>query len=229
MVRMVSSMNPDQARTAFVKDYLEGLKRCIDVLSIDSIAELIRLLDEAYQRGRQVFIIGNGGSAATASHMASDLSKTILPKNASDSVKRFRVMALTDNVPWLTALANDLSYQQIFAEQLKTWVDPGDLVIAISGSGNSPSILEGIRVAKSKGATVVGMLGFEGGAARAIVDHMVLVRSDSFGFIEDLHVALNHLVTAFLSQHVTAMVASEPTPARILASVAAGGGGRVRP
>lgn len=178
----------------FAREYLEGLKKCMDALLLEEVAGIIRLLEEAYREGKQVFIIGNGGSAATASHMACDLGKVILPEEG-DAAPRFRVMALTDNTPWITALANDLGYEYVFSEQLKNLLHKGDLVIAISGSGNSPNIIEGIRVAKSLGAKVVGMLGFNGGKAKEMVDASIIVRSENYGYIEDVHLVLDHLIT----------------------------------
>ena len=142
----------------FARDYLEGLKKCLDVLSLRQVEEVVGYLEDAYREEKQVFIIGNGGSAATASHMACDLGKNVLPKEARETVRRFRVMALTDNVPWMTALANDLGYEHIFSEQLRNLLQAGDLVIAISGSGNSPNIVEGVRLARALGAKVVGIL-----------------------------------------------------------------------
>jgi D-sedoheptulose 7-phosphate isomerase len=185
-----------------VTEYLAGLKKCIDALSVEGVAKVIQTLESAYEEDRQVFVIGNGGSAGTASHMAADLCKTILPKDpaAAKAVRRFRVMALTDNVPWMTAIANDISYADVFSEQLKTWARPGDIVIAITGSGNSPNILEGLKTSKQLGLHSVGLLGFEGGKAAHLVDQAVVVRNDSFGFIEDLHGVLNHLITAFFSE-----------------------------
>lgn len=180
----------------FAREYLEGLKKCLDALLLEEVAGVIRCLDEAYREGKQVFIIGNGGSAATASHMACDLGKVILPEG-DNAARRFRVTALTDNVPWITALANDLGYEYIFSEQLKNLVHKGDLVIAISGSGRSPNIIEGIRVAKSLGAKVLGILGFDGGKAGEMVDASMTVRSENYGYIEDVHMVLDHLVTAY--------------------------------
>lgn len=176
--------------------YLNGLKKCLDALSLDQIAEVIGCLESAYQHQKQVFIIGNGGSAATASHMACDLGKNCLPRSAGGNMLRFRVVALTDNVPWMTALANDLGYKYIFSEQLKNLAHDGDLVVVISGSGNSPNIVEGVTVAKTLGATVVGILGFDGGVVREMVDAYVLVNSDNYGYIEDVHLILDHLFTA---------------------------------
>ena len=193
---MIDEAGSKDQRISFAGDYLEGLKKCLDVLSREELAEVIDRLEEAYREGRQVFIIGNGGSAATASHLASDWGKNILP-DKDKAAKRLRVTALTDNVSWITALANDLGYEHIFSEQLKNLVNKGDLVIAISGSGNSPNITEGIRVARSLGAKVIGILGFDGGKAREMVDTAIVVKSDNYGYVEDVHMVLGHLITSY--------------------------------
>jgi D-sedoheptulose 7-phosphate isomerase len=204
-------MADDSDRTAFARDYLDGLRACLDALPIESIARMMALVENAYDTGKQVFVLGNGGSAATASHMASDLGKTVLPRDRPD-VRRMRVMSLTDNVAWMTAIGNDIGYASLFAEQLENWVAPGDLVIVISGSGESPNILEAIRRAKVHGATVLGLLGFEGGAARTLVDEHVLVQSSHYGFVEDVHVAINHLVTKWMASRIASDSDSEPRP-----------------
>jgi D-sedoheptulose 7-phosphate isomerase len=180
----------------FARQWLDGLVGCLDTLSLEPIAQVIGYLDTAYQEGKQVFIIGNGGSAATASHMACDLGKSVLPKDDREIARRFRVIALTDNVPWMTALANDLGYEYVFSEQLKNLVQRGDLVIAISGSGNSPNIVEAVKVARALEAKVVGILGFDGGVLREMVDSHILVKSDRYGYVEAVHMALDHLFAA---------------------------------
>jgi D-sedoheptulose 7-phosphate isomerase len=193
------SESADQ-RIAFAREYLDGLKKCLDTVSLEQIAEVIGCLEEAYREGRQVFIIGNGGSAATASHMACDLGKNILSKAAPPTVRRFRVMSLTDNMPWITALANDVGYESVFAEQLKNLVQDGDLVIAISGSGNSPNVVEALRVAKALGAKTVALLGFDGGRIKTMVDAYVIVTTDNYGHVEDIHMVLDHLITAWFRE-----------------------------
>jgi D-sedoheptulose 7-phosphate isomerase len=184
-------------RTEFARQYIDGLKKCLDLLSLDQIAQVIGYLEAAIRSGSRIFIIGNGGSAATASHMACDLGKNTFKERYTDPENRFQVMALTDNTPWITALANDLGYDHIFSEQLKNLITRGDLVIAISGSGNSKNILEGIKIAKELGAKVVGLLGFDGGKAKEMVDAFILVESDQYGYVEDIHMVLDHLLTSF--------------------------------
>jgi len=184
----------------FANTYLVGLKKCIDALSLEQVGDVIDYIQETYLDGKQIFIIGNGGSAATASHMANDLGKTASGSRVDEYTKRFRVMSLVDNVSWITAIGNDLGYDHIFSEQLKNLVQEGDLVIAISGSGNSPNILEGLKVAKAIGAKVIGFLGFNGGKAIDLVDKYVLVESDSYGYIEDIHLILDHLITEYFNK-----------------------------
>ncbi len=191
-------------------EYRAGLKETLDALSIGDVEKVIAALEEAYAQGRQVFIIGNGGSAATASHMACDLAKTVLGKSPHPQTRRFRVLALTDNVPLLTAWGNDVSYHTVFAEQLRNLANPGDLLISITGSGNSPNIVEAVRAAKELGLESIGLLGFDGGAVREMVDKAVIIRSDNYGYIEDMHMILTHLITHFFKQ---AVAASQPVPA----------------
>ena len=182
----------------FVVDYLSGLQRALELVSPQQVAAFIRRLVETYRSGGQVFIIGNGGSAAMASHMACDLSKTVFGSRTMDARRRFRVMALTDNTPLITAWANDVGYECVFAEQLRTWVGSGDLVIAITGSGNSLNIIEAVEVACTLGAHTFGLLGFDGGQIKDLVDEYVLVPVENYGYVEDIHLALDHIVTAYL-------------------------------
>jgi D-sedoheptulose 7-phosphate isomerase len=150
-------------------------------------------LFEAWQRKAQIFILGNGGSAATASHMANDLNKLVVPGQA-----RWRALSLTDNVPLLTAWANDVAYDQVFAEQLRNLCRPGDLVIAVSCSGNSANVLEGLRAAREMGATTAGLTGDEGGCLAGMVDLCVRAPARRIGQQEDLHMVLDHLLAVVL-------------------------------
>src|ERR671924_123672 len=138
-----------------VESYLERLRYAIDALPRDRLAALGEMLYRAYRNEKQVFTLGNGGSASTASHMAADISKNTIGPN----MRRFRVLSLNDNQAMLTALANDLGYEHVFSEQLKNLIRPGDLLVAISASGNSPNVLNAIRYAQRQCAGVVGILG----------------------------------------------------------------------
>ncbi len=158
------------------------------------------LVRDAYVSNKQVFIMGNGGSASTASHLACDLQKGI----GGLGKKKFKVMALTDNIPIMTAWANDTDYSNIFAEQLATWVKPGDLVIGISGSGNSPNVINAIELANRERAVTIGLSGFQGGKLAQVTQHSVVVNSDNMQHIEDVHMVLAHLVFRCLLEEVSA-------------------------
>ena len=135
----------------FAAGYFAGLKQVIDSVDTQQVAALVEELQCAYDAGRQVFIIGNGGSAGTASHMACDLAKTVLGKLPDRTKKRFRVMSMTDNVSLITALGNDLGFEHVFTEQLQLFARRGDLLIVITGSGNSPNLVRAVELAREMG------------------------------------------------------------------------------
>lgn len=137
-----------------IKRYISEVDAILERLAIENIAQVVELLEEARLKAKRVFIFGNGGSAATASHFAADLSKRAISKGKA----RIKAFTLTDNVALITAWTNDTAYGNIFAEQLENFVEPGDVAIGISGSGNSPNVLNGIKVARTKGATTVGFI-----------------------------------------------------------------------
>ncbi|HXP93536.1 MAG TPA: SIS domain-containing protein, partial [Candidatus Binatia bacterium] len=140
----------------------------------------------------------NGGSASTASHMMNDLMKF----TSIDGCRRFRAVALTDNVPLITALGNDLEYADVFIEQLKNLLLPGDALIAISGSGNSPNIIKAVEYAKTVGAISIGLAGRPGGKLAQIADHKVVVPADRIGQQEDGHLVLNHVIATALRERI---------------------------
>jgi D-sedoheptulose 7-phosphate isomerase len=191
---------PDVSRT--VSAYLADTRAALDALSPDEIQTLVAELQRASAEGRQVFIIGNGGSAATASHFACDLAKTILGRPIDRRAKLFRVISLVDNMALITAWANDFSFDDVFAEQLRLLGQPGDVLVAITGSGNSPNVLAAVDVAKQLGIRTVGLLGFDGGLVKDRLDTCVVVHSDHYGHIEDMHMMLVHLTTAYFSAFV---------------------------
>ena len=191
---------PNDEPKAFARDYLDGLAGLIRRLDAAPFAALIGELQRAYDGDRQIFIAGNGGSAATASHMACDLAKTVLGDRPPASLRRFRVLALTDNVPMITAVGNDWSYDRVFVEQLELYARRGDLLIVITGSGNSPNVVRAVEWARRKGLRTAGLLGFDGGKVRRLLDTVVLIPDDRYGYIEDLHMIADHAVTAFFKQ-----------------------------
>ncbi len=182
------------------KHYVFEIKETLDNLPWGAIRDTINLLHHARLMGKQVFIMGNGGSAATASHMACDLGKnTVVPNRP-----RFRVMALTDNMPLFSAYANDHGYENVFAEQLASFVRRGDIVIAISTSGNSPNVLKAIELAREVGAITIGWTGYDGGMLSTVVDIPVIVPNHCAEQIEDIHLMLEHLVTTALRRAMQA-------------------------
>jgi D-sedoheptulose 7-phosphate isomerase len=170
---------------------VESTLRELPFVMIDRVADA---LWRAYAENRTIFVFGNGGSAALASHCACDLGKG----TAVNGNRRFRILALTDNVPLMTAWANDASYEDVFAEQLAALVHENDIALAISASGNSPNVLKALQVAKDAGAFTIGLTGFQGGRMKAICDLCVIVPSDNMQVIEDLHVSVNHAVFSAL-------------------------------
>ena len=163
------------------KEYLRQINRSLDNLDFEKIEKIISVLFEAYKNNKQVFILGNGGSASTASHFACDLSKGTLENVYDDKEKRFRAISLTDNVAITTALGNDLSFEDIFYQQLKNLINKEDVVIGISGSGNSANVIKAIQYAKKCEAKTIGLLGFRtGGRVRELIDYEITVQLDFY-------------------------------------------------
>lgn len=189
----------------FVEEQFECLRRLVDTMPVERIEAIGDMLFDAYLHGRQVFVAGNGGSAATASHMACDLGKSTIRPN----VRRLRIVSLNDNVPLLTALANDGGYEHVFSEQLVNLIRPGDVLVVLSGGGRSPNILEAMRYARGRSATVIALLGFDGGEAAELADEYVLVPSEQYGLIEDMHVILSHVLTGYFQHRLDR---EEPAP-----------------
>ena len=181
-----------------IRKYLDEVREVLERIPVDDARRVIDALMLAYSHNTQIFIMGNGGSAATASHFANDLNKAA----SSDARKRFRAIALTDNVPLLTAWGNDLSYEDIFVEQLKNLYSNGAVVIGISGSGNSPNVLKALRFAKDEGGTTIGFTGYQGGEVKGIVDECIVVPSHSMQQIEDVHLVLEHLICTVLREEI---------------------------
>jgi D-sedoheptulose 7-phosphate isomerase len=173
------------------EQYFEELQRVMVSFPKDGIDQIANTLVGAYDAGRTVFLCGNGGSASLASHFACDLGKGTAYCNGG---KRLRVLSLTDNLPTLTAWANDSSYEDVFSEQLRNFVQPGDVALAISCSGNSKNVLNALQVAREAGATTVGISGFQGGEMKSLCDICVVVPSNNMQIIEDLHLAMTHSI-----------------------------------
>lgn len=184
----------------FAKNYLKKITDLGSKISLDEVNEVMKYIDEVYSKSGTIFVAGNGGSAATASHMVCDFCKTTLGKDNINSIKkRFKMVSLTDNVPLLTALGNDCSYEVTFSEYLKTFANKDDLLLVITGSGNSKNIVGVVDMARKIGMKTVGFLGFDGGKCRSLLDASILVPSNEYGLVEDYHMILDHMMTAYYS------------------------------
>lgn len=193
---------PDPA--AFADAYLQYLQSVLRRIDVNEVARFIETVLDARARAATIFFIGNGGSAATASHFANDLAF-----GTNDYEKPFRVISLTDNVPVLTALGNDYGYEEIFVRQLRVLGRPGDVVVGISASGNSPNLIRAFDYANSAGIKTVAITAFDGGRMRTMAAEGIHVPTGAkeYGPAEDAHMVLDHLVGAFLMRHVKAQAA----------------------
>jgi D-sedoheptulose 7-phosphate isomerase len=189
----------------FAKDYIQGLKQVLDRLPLNVVDDVIRAIEQARDGQRQIFVIGNGGSAATASHMMNDLCKGTLGHKGDAPGPRLRVIALTDNISLMTAWANDVDYSRVFSEPLRNLAQRGDVLIAISASGNSPNIIAAVEAAKQIGVKVIGLCGFGGGKLAKLADVAFVVPSDGYGPVEDAHMILDHIITGYLYEKLTEM------------------------
>jgi len=180
----------------YVRNYIDRLEQGLRAIDPTAIAEVVEVLESARVEERTLFIIGNGGSAATASHMANDLQKLA----SQGKAPAYRAIALTDNVPLITAWGNDEDYTAVFVRQLEALAHQGDVLIAITGSGNSPNIIRAMEWAKDEGLDTIALLGFDGGKARSIADHVLLFAEDHYGRIEDAHMILEHMIANYLAE-----------------------------
>ena len=176
--------------------YLEKLQQELARIDRAAMERWADAIYEAWRDEKYVFIFGNGGSGTTASHMCEDLGKSTLPESElmDETRKRLKVLSLTDNAGWLMAIGNDLSYDQIFLQQLMNFGSPGDLVLAISGSGNSENVLKAVDWANRHGLKTFGLTGYDGGRLRQIQQDGLHVALDDMGMVESIHLALFHWV-----------------------------------
>ena len=192
----------------FVSSYFYGLEACRHEVPMDDLERVLQAILRAYEADRTVFVFGNGGSASTASHLACDMGKG----TAASGQRRLRVVSLADNPALLTAWANDTSYEMVFKEQLENLLQPGDVVIAISASGNSPNVVRAVEYAKERGALTIGFIGFGGGKLQKLVDLNITVSSCNYGQVEDYHLTLNHIFSQYLRQRFRTASDQEATP-----------------
>ncbi len=183
---------------SFAKGYIAKLKSAVDSVPVEKMERVADILFSAYEDNRHVYIMGNGGSAATAAHMVCDLAKgTIWP--VAPTEKRFRVVSLVDNIPLMTAWTNDVEYSHVFREQLLDIVEQGDVVIGISGSGNSMNVIKALEYANSCGAITVGLTGCGGGRLKDVAKECIIVGSNNMERVEDVHQIIAHVIKTYLN------------------------------
>ncbi|AEP30476.1 SIS domain-containing protein [Brumicola nitratireducens] len=183
---------------SFVQSYIENIKQVLSRINPQEIVDIIGALEKCHERGGRIFVMGNGGSAATASHMANDLAVGLKLRG----IRQFDVESLGDNVAVCTAIANDTGYENIFSLQLEGRLKKKDLLIGISCSGNSPNIVKAVDYANSLGVTVVGLTGFDGGQLKQKADHTFHVATEKgdYGVVEDLHMMVDHVIFSYYQQ-----------------------------
>lgn len=192
-------------------EYIRGVVEVLQRLPISVMEAVVDRLLECYERGGTVYSFGNGGSASLASHLACDFGKgTWVPGK-----RAFRVVSLTDNLPLITAWANDSSYENIFAAQLRPLISRGDVAFAISGSGNSPNVLKGLETAREAGALTLGLTGFDGGKMKDLCELCLIVPSHNMQHVEDCHISIMHSVFLTLRQAIARQALAQATGAAV--------------
>lgn len=189
-------MNKDK----HTRKYLEKIKNINDKIEIGQVVSVIKVLEKNLKRGKTIFICGNGGSAATASHIVSNLGKFIAGERPNSSRKVFRIICLNDNLPLLTAIGNDWSYELIFSQPLKALAKKGDLLWVITGSGNSKNIVEAVKTAQKLGLEVLAFVGFDGGLVKKLANYSLHVPSYEYGPVEDFHLIISHLIMTYFCE-----------------------------
>lgn len=192
--------------TPALRAYVERYKEVCDRLPFADISRMVEWMWEACRTGKRIFTMGNGGHGNTASHMINDIAKHTVSSDDKTKVvadaNRFKTMCLNDSMSFVSGIANDMGWQHVFAEQLANWVEPGDVVIGISGSGNSANVLEAFRVARAKGARTIALAGFKGGKAAREADLCIVAPCDKMVMVEDVHVMVSHMVADELKKLV---------------------------
>jgi D-sedoheptulose 7-phosphate isomerase len=190
MTRNATATKPQTDVADWSRRYIEQQKAALESIDLAAVGRLIERLKQAVAEDRQIFVFGNGGSAANASHFATDLGK-----GSSDKIgKRFRVLSLNDNVSWLTALGNDYAYEDVFVRQLENYARPGDFLLVLSVSGNSPNIVKGVEWAKKHGVFTAALVGGKRGRLAEIADEPIVIDSTHYGRAEDAHMAICHML-----------------------------------
>lgn len=198
---MLGTVNIGEINTNFglsINTYLDNLRGIVEMLDKKQIQKVIEKIIEAYQNDRFIYVFGNGGSASTASHFVSDFNKGV----SQNLHKKFRFLCLNDNIPLMMAISNDINYNHVFDFQLQNYLVKDDLVIAISGSGNSKNVINAVKYANSQGAYTIGLTGFDGGELLKISKYGIHVPSYEMQLVEDIHLILNHTMMSIIKNHL---------------------------
>jgi len=195
--RLTELFSKSDSSAGYYGNYCHYITKLMESLDYNAVSEVSKCFLSARERGSTIFFVGNGGSAATASHFAQDLAEV----GRKAKVKSFKTLSLTDNVPYITAVGNDYGYDKVFSMQLKELFNPGDVLVAISASGNSPNVIEAANLAKEKDGPTVGIVGFDGGRLGELCDYIVHAVSNKgeYGPVEDIHMILDHMITSHLT------------------------------
>lgn len=205
-----TSANPE----VFARNYVRSLTSALDALDFATLSRVADALWNAYQHDRQILVFGNGGSAATASHLITDLTKGTLGHRGDLPARPIRALSLTDNLALLSAWANDVGYDSVFLGQLRPYLRPDDVVLAISASGNSENVLRAVRYAREVGAITVALTGFGGGALASLADISLVVDSNHYGVVEDVHMQVGHILAYYFRQRIQESLESAAKLAR---------------
>lgn len=199
--------SPNNQVKQIATDYLEAFESLLHLVDVDAVQRIVRHLQDARDSRATIYVAGNGGSAATASHWVNDLGKAT--KCAGETP--VRAMSLNDNVSWLTALANDEGYERVFSGQLENFARPGDVLIVISASGNSPNLLRAVELARSRGVITIAFLGFDGGVLKDQVDEYLWLPTEkgAYGLVESAHALFCHILTDCLVRESLRLAGSE--------------------
>jgi D-sedoheptulose 7-phosphate isomerase len=194
---MISDQQTSQVRQ-IIAEYLQSFERLLHNTDLAAIDRIVKRLRAAQDSGAMIYVAGNGGSAATASHWVNDLGKA----TKSAGRRPMRVMSLSDNISWLTALANDEGYKRVFSGQLENFAQPGDVLVVISASGNSPNLVEAVELSRKQGVVTIGFLGFDGGVLKNKVDECLWLPTEkgAYGLAESGHALICHILTSCLMQ-----------------------------
>jgi D-sedoheptulose 7-phosphate isomerase len=184
---------------AYLEQYTSALKEALDNFDSGEFEKIIAMLADAYKKDKQVFIAGNGGSAASANHFVCDFGKNAVP--FAEGKRRFRIISVSDNVEKITAIGNDISFDEVFSFQLGNLMNEGDLLIAVSASGNSPNIVNACKFAKTRKARVIAIAGFDGGKIKDLADAALIAALKSYEQVEDIHLIILHMIVYYFKNH----------------------------